>query len=523
MAGITKWWDEARRIASELNLFGTDAAGDPPEPRSLPSAAGAVPPIDVAFCDRCIERLSGHLPLLDASTPRRAEIGILREHAERLSAALFALETDDAQDIVVRAKQQAHEVGRTSQLDLDAHIAAATYLIVDIYDDHARERARIRIQFYRWQDEFLVSGEPMALASRIPRRVADAHGLFDAAPLVHVRALHACPPVREPDFPIDVVYTWVNHADPGWQALRASVRDVDLAQETDDGKCAARFINRDELRYSLRALDQHAGWVRNVHIATNCAPPPWVDLDAPGLYWVPHEAFLPADALPTFNSHAIESRLHHIPGLAEHFLYLNDDIVLTAPTAPSTFFLCNGMSKSFLEGYGTVLGDPHPDDPDYLNAARNGKRLLERAFGRSVASLHKHAPMALRRDVLLEIEDRFPDQIGATTRSRFRALEDYSTVSFLYQHYAYFTCRAAPSQVSSRLVKAHQRRYPDTLAKLRSRPHRPISLCLNDGGGSSDAPNWDADIREFLTAMFPKPSRFERAVDHPDVDSSGGG
>ena len=44
--------------------------------------------------------------------------------------------------------------------------------------------------------------------------------------------------------------------------------------------------------------------------------------------------YLPADALPTFSSHAIESRLHHVPDLAEHFLYSNDDMFFGRPVDP---------------------------------------------------------------------------------------------------------------------------------------------------------------------------------------------
>jgi len=48
------------------------------------------------------------------------------------------------------------------------------------------------------------------------------------------------------------------------------------------------------------------------------------------------------DALPTFNSLSIETMLWRIPGLADHFLYFNDDVFLTAPVTPSDFFSADG-------------------------------------------------------------------------------------------------------------------------------------------------------------------------------------
>ena len=59
------------------------------------------------------------------------------------------------------------------------------------------------------------------------------------------------------------------------------------------------------------------------------------------------EVFGDTGLLPTFNSQAIESRLHRIPGLAEHFLYFNDDMFMGRAVAPDLFFSPGGLSKFF--------------------------------------------------------------------------------------------------------------------------------------------------------------------------------
>src|SRR5699024_12381344 len=71
-------------------------------------------------------------------------------------------------------------------------------------------------------------------------------------------------------FPIDVVYTWVDGADPAWLARKAEASGegpapVLHAEATDP----ARFRSRDWLRYSLRSLDDHAPWVRNIFLVTD--------------------------------------------------------------------------------------------------------------------------------------------------------------------------------------------------------------------------------------------------------------
>lgn len=114
--------------------------------------------------------------------------------------------------------------------------------------------------------------------------------------------------VREP---IDVVYTWVDGTDPAWLTRRA-------AHEPGGGHNAtathgARYLSRDELRYSLRSLSMYAGWVNHVWVVTDAQVPAWLRTDHPKLTVVDHrDIFTDPDVLPVFNSHAIESQLHHI-------------------------------------------------------------------------------------------------------------------------------------------------------------------------------------------------------------------
>ncbi|GAV00247.1 hypothetical protein RvY_11128-5 [Ramazzottius varieornatus] len=111
----------------------------------------------------------------------------------------------------------------------------------------------------------------------------------------------------------------------------------------------SRFKDNEELRYSLRSLQQYAGWVRRVFIVTNGQIPYWLDLSNPKMRIVSHEEiFRNKSHLPTFSSSAIESHLHHIPGLSDKFLYLNDDVLLTGKVLPEDFF-------SHSEGYKVHL------------------------------------------------------------------------------------------------------------------------------------------------------------------------
>ena len=112
---------------------------------------------------------------------------------------------------------------------------------------------------------------------------------------------------------------------------------------------ASRFADNEELRYSLRSVEKHAPWVRNIYVVTNGQIPSWLNLDNPRLQIVSHqELFLNKSHLPTFSSPAIESHLHRIPGLSQKFIYLNDDVMFADDVWPDDFYTHAKGQKIYL-------------------------------------------------------------------------------------------------------------------------------------------------------------------------------
>ena len=251
-----------------------------------------------------------------------------------------------------------------------------------------------------------------------------------------------------------------------------------------------------------------APWVRNIYVVTSGQVPAWLALDHPGVTVVPHAEIMPADALPTFNSHAIETSLHHIPGLAEHWLYFNDDFFLGRPLRPEALFSPAGLSSVFFAQSTIGLSDL-PDSAPWLKAAWNNRRLLQHAFGAVTTNALAHAPYAVRTSVLREIEQRFADVVGATTRSPFRSDTDISTLSSFAQHYGLLTGTAYAAEADTEFVNIAN---PDLDWQLSQLLHREQDFfCLGDHHDHGFRQGrLDELLTTFLREYFPVAAPWEK-------------
>ena len=142
---------------------------------------------------------------------------------------------------------------------------------------------------------------------------------------------------------IDAVITWVDGADPSHKAKRLSHLAPARAHLHENGINPHRWACRDELTYCLRAIENNAPWTGTIYIVTDAQKPDLRNLSAwlrDKIKIVDHREIFAGfeHVLPTFNSLAIESMLWRINGLAEHFIYFNDDVFLTGSLEPIDVF-----------------------------------------------------------------------------------------------------------------------------------------------------------------------------------------
>lgn len=138
-------------------------------------------------------------------------------------------------------------------------------------------------------------------------------------------------------YPIDIVITWVDPTDVEWQKSRdkyvPSFERINKSTAGDE-----RFDDNGLLKYIFRGIEQFTPWVNKIHFVTCGHLPKWLNTDHNIIHVVKHSDFIDERFLPTFNAHPLGLNLHKIPGLAEHFIYVNDDMYFVSPTKKEVFF-----------------------------------------------------------------------------------------------------------------------------------------------------------------------------------------
>lgn len=313
------------------------------------------------------------------------------------------------------------------------------------------------------------------------------------------------------DFPIDVVYTWVDGTDPEWLARKRAALEADSGHGmTEDAAADLRFVAHDELRHSLRSLERYAPWVRHVYLVTDRQRPAWLREDHPRLTVVDHTDIAPAGTtLPTFNSQAIEANLHRIEGLSEHFLYFNDDVFLSSLVTPDLFFNPNGIASMYMSRAHVAPGAPVDGEPASDSAGKNARSLVREATGRRVSRKLFHTPFALRRSVSAEIEERWPEVVAATRDAQFRRIEDVTLSGALHMNYAFATGRAVTRGIRYRYVNVGTPDAAERLAGLEQDRDVLQTFCLNESTQEIDPAVIDSQVRSFLRRRFPDVSSFE--------------
>lgn len=240
------------------------------------------------------------------------------------------------------------------------------------------------------------------------------------------------------EFPIDIVYTWVNGSDFNWLSKRhllESKKRVRVVRSTEK----SRYLDIGELKYNLRGIEKYIPWYNKVYIVTDNQVPSWINLNHPKLAFVNHTTIIPTKNLPTYNSNNIEFHLSRIPGLSEHFIYLNDDVFIGKPCNPSDFFTNEGKPLIPVTVYNWSNFKDETDSIARRKSIRNDMGsyqyrltsfhsydVFTEKFNKTVNYRTAHGYMPFTKSLIDFMWEAFPEELESLETHHFR---DYTDVN----------------------------------------------------------------------------------------------
>jgi len=320
------------------------------------------------------------------------------------------------------------------------------------------------------------------------------------------------------DFDVDVVYVYADGDDPDFlkqkSILLKGVKQEDpLIKEST---APNRFNNYGELKYSLRSIAVYAPWVRNIYIITSTPNIKWLNFknDKNKVFIVSHESIFPSkECLPNFNASAIETFIDKIPGLAEHFLYFNDDTFLGNNVSKSDFFTSDGrcrfgLKDNYYYKEKENFGSPRLYQPQKTEYAIS---LIKKKYNKTKIYLPMHQVRPMLKSVFSSCKRDFSQECMETAMNKFRAANDISLVNIIFPSYAIYNNYGVASNklvlsnafiLFSDDIKFNELKFGRLLEK------KPKLFCLGDDTSHYNK-EANKQIQYYLDRYFPQKSEFE--------------
>jgi hypothetical protein len=316
--------------------------------------------------------------------------------------------------------------------------------------------------------------------------------------------------------PVDIVYLWVDGADPVWRAKRRQAYAHWVRQHPDAlavyGNAAGRYRDNGELLFNLRALEKFFPAHGHVYIVTDGQTPAWLR-SSDRVTLVDHRALLARAAPLVFDSGHIESYLHHIPGLSERFIYLNDDVFFGAKVDPAWWF--EDRLKVFLEpalipGYDAL----QPRETALVNASiQSGQWLAQRyPHYRHVCRVYAHTPRPMLKSAMHELEQLAQEWFAQVRSTVFRSWRIPPIVPDLVPRWMVQMGYAEQQVLSPLHISTGDAHAAQQFDALLERFGTLPFFCLNDTCDEArpDDPRLQR-IAQTLEQLLPEPSSFEYA------------
>jgi len=324
---------------------------------------------------------------------------------------------------------------------------------------------------------------------------------------------------------IDFVITWVDGDDTEWLKSKKNYLGK------DDKPTANLYRSWDNLQYWFRGVEKFTPWVNKIHFVTCGHLPKWLNIHYEKLNIVKHSDYMPKEYLPTFSSHAIELNLHRIEGLAEQFVYFNDDSFILDSMRPTDFF------KTNLPCDCAVLSSLVPWIPDpcfhyLLNSisiinrefskneviksnlskwfnVKYGRLLLKNIYYSPVRGFsgffNFHLPSSFLKTTFTEVWEKAPDVLDSTSQNKFRTIHDVNQYVFSYWQFA--SGHFAPTNKNNGRFFIVGENDSEIIEAMSLRKYKMI--CINDSILVTNFNEIKEELKKQFQRLLPDKSAFE--------------
>ena len=289
---------------------------------------------------------------------------------------------------------------------------------------------------------------------------------------------------------MDIVVTYVDNTDLIWKNT-ISKFNVDFNSK--------RYRNWNILKYWFRAVEQNMPFVQKIHfVVSNIEQiPKWIDQTKINV--VLHKDIIPKGLLPTFNSTTIEMFLHKINGLAEQFIYSNDDMF------PINLLQENDFFENELPVYDLIKRSEQPRNI-FRMQCKNSYRLAAQLANIQIDNLSyfyiQHSMDPMLKSICEEVHQKANDQILKKC-TKFR--EPFNYTQYLFPIYSILTNRCVLKKYSFTYFNIS-----DILGIAQEiQSKRTKIICINDSQHIDDFKHAYDSIQCQLNSKFPNKSRFE--------------
>jgi len=230
--------------------------------------------------------------------------------------------------------------------------------------------------------------------------------------------------------PIDAVIPWVDGNDS--QHYAKMLPYLEDKNQLKSENFRTRFDHVNEIKFAIDSILKFAPFIRTIYLVTDNQIPDFLKTyDDASPYdkvkLIDHKVIFAGyeEYLPTFNNRPIDTCLHRIPELAEHFIYLNDDVFIINKVRPEDFFK---------NGYPVLRGKWTTFEEDKFKTKfkkpkvghKTAQQLAAKKLGFKNYYRFRHTPHPLRKSTFETYFKNNEDAFIENIRHKFRNANQFT-------------------------------------------------------------------------------------------------